>query len=450
MPPNTILLTGVTGFVGKVVLEELMRRRDTRDLQFDRILVLIRSSRNQAALERFLKGVAGSKCFSRLQSGWDRDVEVVPGDLMEPNCGLSAHKLDDLTTRVTHIIHCAGCVAFDTSLNVLLAENVTASLNILQLSQKCQNLQRLVVTSTAYVTPNRKGPIWEELAVLPNPAQQILENLLDGRKDSDQIRGETGHPNNYTLAKCLAEHFLVQKKGSTPLTIVRPSIISASWMYPFPGWIDSFAALGGPISAFALGGLKVLHGDPSAILDVVPVDVVAECLIKEALQKQEQHVDHETAPAKIVQCVSTTKNGQSTWDIVNNTITYFDRPENVLLYKPKGWYIGTDDRWFYLYEFFFQYLPIKLTELTSLMMLDWNSAAKARRTLARLGQVDTHFRYFVEHTYDYRCSTKMLPGDFDREAYMQIVLQGLKENLLVPLVDKMKAKARAIERGPPV
>lgn len=283
------------------------------------------------------------------------------------------------------------------------------------------------------------------MAALPSPAQQILEDLHDGRKDSDQTRNETGHPNNYTLAKCLAEHFLVKKKGSTPLTIVRPSIISASWKYPFPGWIDSFAALCGPISAFALGGLKVLHGDPSAILDVVPVDAVAECLINEALQTQEQNIDHETAPAKIVQCVSTTENGQSTWDIVASTITYFERPENILLYKPKGWYIGTDDRWFYLYEFFFQYLPVKMTELTSLMMLDWQGAAKARRTLARLGQVDTHFRYFVEHTYDYRCSTKMLPGDFCREEYMQIILKGLRENLLVPLVDRMKAKRKVIE-----
>lgn len=388
-----------------------------------------------------------SKCFSRLPSGWDRDVEVVPGDLMEPNCGLSAHQLNDLTSRVTHIIHCAGCVAFGTSLNVLLAENVTASLNILQFSQKCANLQRLVVTSTAYVTPNKKGPIWEELPVLPNPAQQILEDLHDGRKDSDQIRIETGHPNNYTLAKCLAEHFLVQKKGSTPLTIVRPSIISASWKYPFPGWIDSFAALAGPISAFALGGLKVLHGDPSAILDVVPVDTVAECLIKEALQNQEQNVDYETAPARIVQCVTKTESGQSTWDIVVGTITYFEQPENVLLYKPKGWYIGTDDRWFYMYEFFFQYLPVKMAELTSLMMLDWNAAAKARKTLVRLGLVDTHFRYFVEHTYDFRCSIKMLPDDFDKKVYMQTILSGLKENLLVPLVDKMKAKERANEEA---
>lgn len=444
MPPNTILLTGVTGFVGKVVLEELIRRRDAQDVQFDRILVLIRSSRTQNAAERFLSGVSKSRCFSRLPSDWHRDVEVVSGDLMMPNCGLGAHELDGLTTRVTHIIHCAGCVAFDTSLNVLLAENVTASLNVLHLSQQCAGLQRLVVTSTAYVTPNRKGPIWEELAALPNPAQQILEDLHDGRKDPDQIRSETGHPNNYTLAKCLAEHFVVQKKGSTPLTIVRPSIISASWEYPYPGWIDSFAALGGPISAFALGGLKVLHGDPSAILDVVPVDVVAECLIKEALQNREKNVDHETAPAKIVQCVSTTENGQSTWDIVLSTITYFDQPENVLLYKPKGWYIGTDDRWFYMYEFFFQYLPVKMTELMALMTLDWNGAAKARRMLVRLGQVDTHFRYFVEHTYDYRCSARVLPDNFDRKEYMQIVLRGLKDNLLVPLVDKMKAKTSAI------
>lgn len=440
MSSNTILLTGVTGFVGKVVLEELIRRRYTQDLEFDRILLLIRSSGKQNALERYRTSVSKSLCFSRLPGNWDKDVEVVAGDLKELNCGLSSQKLNDLTTRVTHIIHCAGCVAFDTSLNVLLAENVAASFNVLALSQKCANLQRLVVTSTAYVTPNKEGPIWEELPVLPHPATQILEDLHDGRRDSDQIRSETGHPNNYTLAKCLAEHFVVENKGSIPLTIVRPSIISASWKYPFPGWIDSFAALGGPISAFALGGLKVLHGDPSAILDVVPVDIVAECLIKEALQNQELNIDYETAPPKIVQCVSTTKNGQSTWDIVLNTITYFEQPENILLHKPKGAYIGTDDRWFYIYEFFLQYLPVKLTELISLMMLDWNGAAKARRTLTRLGQVDTHFRYFVEHTYDYRCSNNMLPADFDRKQYMQIILRGLKDNLLLPLVDKMKAK----------
>ncbi|KUI65272.1 Fatty acyl-CoA reductase 2 [Cytospora mali] len=407
--PITILLTGVTGFLGKVVLEELIRQRVEGTFHFDRVLLPIRSSRGQTAFERFFGKVIKSPCFSRLPSGWHNDVKVIPGDLMEPNCGVNPGSMEELTRKVTHIIHCAGCVSFDSPMNVLLAENMTASLNILQLAQKCHNLKRLVATSTAYACH------------------------------------ETGHPNNYTLAKCLAEHFIVQKKGVTPLTIVRPSIISASWKYPFPGWIDSFAALASPISAFALGGLKVLHGEPSAILDVVPVDKVAGCLIREALSSHDSNINHETAPTKFVHCVSTIKHGPSTWDIVHDTVMYFSQPENTILYKPSGWYVGTDDRLFCLYKFIFQYLPIKLAELTALLRLDWDGAAKARKTLIRLQQIDTHFRYFVENTYDYHCAVEVLPEDFDKRAYMQTSLEGMRQNLLLPLLAKMKPKEAVVK-----
>lgn len=78
---------------------------------------------------------------------------------MEPDCGVNPSSMEELTQKVTHIIHCAGCVSFDSPMSTLLAENVTASLNILQLAQKCPHLERLVATSTAYVTPNTKGPI---------------------------------------------------------------------------------------------------------------------------------------------------------------------------------------------------------------------------------------------------------------------------------------------------
>lgn len=157
--PITILLTGVTGFVGKVVLEELIRRRAEKMLQFDRILVPIRPFRGQTAFERFFGKVVNSPCFSRLPSGWHNDVGVIPADLMEPECGINASSLKELTQKATHIIHCAGCVSFNSPINVLLAENVTASLNILQLAQKCPKLEHLITTSTAYVTPNTKGPI---------------------------------------------------------------------------------------------------------------------------------------------------------------------------------------------------------------------------------------------------------------------------------------------------
>lgn len=443
-PPVTILVTGVTGFLGKVVLEELIRRKNEGSVTYDQLLVLIRPARGKSPAERFAEKVASSRCFSKLPKDWQNDVQVIPGDLMEHQCGISDDRLPELTARITHIIHCAGCVAFDSAFNVLLAENVTGSLTILELAQSCPNLKHVVLTSTAYVTPHTKEPIWERLVDLPRPAQELLDDLHNGRKDPDQIRAETGHPNNYTLAKCLAEHFVAEKMGDVPVTILRPSIISASWQYPFPGWIDSFAALAGPIAAFGLGGLKVLHGDPEAVLDVVPVDEVAKCLIIEALLPATYgSVDlrHFNEKTRIVHCVSTTNNGISTNDIANGTVNYFEQPENIIISKPKGYYIGLDDRWFYFYEFFFQYLPLKLVELRALMMLDWEGAAKARKTLVRLGQVDTHFRYFVEHTYDYRSAVPALGTGFDKKEYFQIVLQGIKTNLLVPMMERQKAKA---------
>lgn len=157
--PDVILLTGVTGFLGKVVLEELIRRQNEGALHYDRLVVLIRTARGKAPKERFQDKVVKSGCFSQLPKGWDSHIEVVSGDLMEPSCGIEPAVRDELTQNITHILHCAGCVAFDSSLNVLLAENVTASVNILELAQQSPGLRRLILTSTAYVTPHTKEPI---------------------------------------------------------------------------------------------------------------------------------------------------------------------------------------------------------------------------------------------------------------------------------------------------
>lgn len=157
--PVVILVTGVTGFLGKVVLEELVRRKVEGSIHFDTLLVLIRPSRGKSPLERFHDKVVRSPCFQELPNGWEENVVVVSGDLMEPECGIIPDALSDLTQKITHIIHCAGCVAFESAFDVLLAENVTASVNILELAQLCPHLKRLVLTSTAYVTPYTKSPI---------------------------------------------------------------------------------------------------------------------------------------------------------------------------------------------------------------------------------------------------------------------------------------------------
>ncbi|HVH06561.1 MAG TPA: SDR family oxidoreductase, partial [Myxococcota bacterium] len=100
--------------------------------------------------------------------------------------------------------------------------------------------------------------------------------------DEDALLAETGHPNTYTFTKCLAEHLLCERRGQVPLSIVRPSVVSASWRDPFPGWIDSAAAFGGFVALVGTGHLRAVVCRPDSHIDLIPVDVVAERVLASA------------------------------------------------------------------------------------------------------------------------------------------------------------------------
>src|SRR6266566_8683718 len=212
-----ILLTGATGFLGKVVLEELFRLRSHSVLDFDQVVLLIRPTRKSAST-RFWDEVASSICFSRLAKAWVEDVEVVSCDLTERNCGIDSQTSQELASRVTHVIHCAGSVAFEADTQETVAHNVTGSLNLLRLSQRCHRLQGMVSTSTAYVTPHTRQPITEGLWALPVSPGELYESLQGDCGDAVKgVLRQTGHPNMYTLAKCLTEHLLLERRGDVPL-----------------------------------------------------------------------------------------------------------------------------------------------------------------------------------------------------------------------------------------
>ena len=89
-------------------------------------------------------------------------------------------------------------------------------------------------------------------------------------------------PNTYTYTKAIAETLVVQECKDLPCTIVRPSIVGASWREPFPGWIDNF---NGPTALFAAIGkgiLRTMMGNFDSTADIIPVDIPVNLMIVSA------------------------------------------------------------------------------------------------------------------------------------------------------------------------
>ena len=413
-----VLLTGATGFVGKVVLAELLRRRDELDLS--EIHLVIRKDKREDARARFVR-LAASPCFSQIPSGWEALCRVVEADLGD------AHALPRRTTlagQITHIIHCAASVEFDLPVAEAAAANVTSALHMLAFAKRCTRLERMVSVSTAYVTPHPGDgvAVHEVLAPLPRAARALYEEMrVGGGPDLDRrLFAETGHPNSYTLSKCVAEHLLLEEMGDVPLTIVRPSIVSACHALPFPGWIDSRAAFAGFVALIGLGHLRAVNVDPRAALDIVPCDAVAQRLITCAFLRDDPR-------GAIKHAVAGRRHSNGIDSSCGIILDYFARhPEErraVLHWRgPRGWR-------FTAHDFVHHRAPLAAARYLAAA----TGRKKAARAAMRLGHsiqaLHEAFPYFTHKTFDFRSSLP-LPAEFDREAYVEIACAGIGRHLL--------------------
>ncbi len=104
-----LLVTGTTGFVGKCLLEKILR--DLPDVSA--IFLLIRPKKGKELAERTQNEILSSPIFDRLREEKD-DFEsyfwskVIPvgGDIGLDGLGLTADALRDITSRLNIIINC--------------------------------------------------------------------------------------------------------------------------------------------------------------------------------------------------------------------------------------------------------------------------------------------------------------------------------------------------------
>jgi len=407
------LVTGVTGFLGKVMLESLVRQRAA--LGIERIQVVIRSRGTKRGIDRFRSEVANSPCLAGLPAGWESCVSVLDGDLSSPGLGLAPEELA-LLHQATHVIHSAASVNFSLPVKQAAKANIVASLNLMELVRAAPRLERFVYVSTAYVTPHRGDgvPIPEELVPLVADATAMLAEIdAETTSDAEWLK-RTGYPNTYTLTKAIAERLLFERRGSMPLSIVRPSVITASRVTPFPGWIDSTSGFGAFATMMGLGHLRVVVGRPDARLDLIPVDDVSDRVIAEAHgATAETTIRHATAGVALSPTVN------ECWDEIQR---YFRM--HPIDRRPARRYLGPAGPVFALADAIHHRLPIALAHLSTPVR-----RRQAKRLASRLDYLNDVFPYFTTRSFDFRC-THPLPADHQPRAFVRTVCRGIAQHVL--------------------
>jgi 1-acyl-sn-glycerol-3-phosphate acyltransferase len=412
---SDILLTGATGFVGKVVLYELLRRRE--ELNLNKVRLLIRPGRASDAARRFRNEIAASKCFSGLDFEWQDYVEAVDSDLSMPKAGIDDAKYAEMQESLTHVINCAASVQFDLPIQQAAASNITTALEMLELSRGCSNLQTFVSVSTAYVTPHTSStkPVGEVLAPLPQDARELYEAIRRGEVDENELMKQSGHPNTYTLTKCIAEHLLVEQQGDVPLSIVRPSIISASLERPTPGWIDSPAAFALFVMQIGAGRMRAVIAKPESRLDVIPCDTVADRVIGAAFAAPPE--DSSEGPV-IRHAVAGPDNSPVIRECVKTVTRFFARNPKIGRGKQKDQvvavrYLGPDGLLYRLNHWLYH-----------------ERGSKSRRKAEGLAAANRLFAYFTHHTFRFQATEPFDPPGFSTGDYITTVCDGVYEHLM--------------------
>ena len=338
MPPlsqvfakRRILLTGSTGFLGKVFLYLMLRSHP----ELERVYVLIRGDR-RSSLNRFRREILDSPLMQplrdKLGASFDRFIEdkivVVAGDITEENL-LTDNSHHIKRGEIDAVVHCAGLVNFEASLEKALAVNTLGILNVIEFCRRFD--AALLHVSTCYASGQADGHRYEdEIQVdwCPDDRRKnfdLRREIRDARALVDRIEtashdqaltsefaadaesaGESreiaietrrkrwveerlkreglaratglGWPNTYSYTKSLGEQLVLASRKELDVTVVRPAVIESALADPFPGW-NQGVNTSAPLTYLSGEGYRFYPARADLVLDVMPVDLVAHAMV---------------------------------------------------------------------------------------------------------------------------------------------------------------------------
>ncbi len=119
--PQSVLLTGTTGFLGAYMVAEILR---TTDVHLYCLVRPRRGDNGRARIEQQLQKYEVWRDDETWKSAWKQRVHVVEGDVTLPRLGITDSTYEALARNVDYIIHSAAHVNFIYPYEALRATNV--------------------------------------------------------------------------------------------------------------------------------------------------------------------------------------------------------------------------------------------------------------------------------------------------------------------------------------
>ncbi|XP_047542420.1 fatty acyl-CoA reductase wat-like isoform X2 [Vanessa atalanta] len=279
-----VFVTGGLGFIGKQLIEKLLRSANIK-----KMYVLVRPKKGKSGLERINK-ILEDPVFTILRNDNPSFVDKIvgiEGDVSEINLGIDDKTWAMLTDEVNVIFHVAATVNFVETIKMATLINIRGTREMLKLAKSCTNIKSIVHVSTAYAnaTKNRiKDEVKEDFydsPILPDALIQLAESVPVDTLNDMMTPLTRDWPNSYTFTKTVTEDLIRRHARDLPICIVRPAIVTPALEEPMPGWVDRRNALGpsGVILGLGLGVIHALVAKEEVIMDLVPVDLVNNAII---------------------------------------------------------------------------------------------------------------------------------------------------------------------------
>lgn len=268
--PATVLLTGGTGYLGRFLLLEWLRRIAPHD---GTVVALVRAADADDARRRLADAIGTSDpaLTAEFEALAERHLEVVVGDFGAPSLGLDAATWDALSGRVDHVVHCGAMVNHVLPYDQLFGPNVVGTAEIARLALTVRR------KSIDYVST---------VAVVPQDDGRLLVEDDDVRVAGAERRiGAEAYANGYAVSKWAGEVLLREAAdlAGLPVRVFRSNMILAHSR--FRGQynpVDQFTRLLLSIAETGLApaSFSADPNGPRAHYDGLPVDFTAEAITR--------------------------------------------------------------------------------------------------------------------------------------------------------------------------